>query len=717
MKKIKQLWFLSLGTMLVIFLMVPLIGLAQETPSTVNEETSTQELEPIVVADVNIYNAKLDSQAKHQLTISFQLSNGKKVQPDVQYAVFLTKKDKGGNQVVVGRKVYPEVVNLGENQKVNKVIKYTAPVYVDGEYTLWIEAANNVGMSYANAYVGEVKFQKEKEFIEIQPESCFLTIGEEEKKYTLEQGVNIKPTEDITVHCTLSNHFNQDKVVTPKIVTRLRSPYGKILNTQELSQKISIKANQDQNVSLLIPKVTNPQAYDTTLTFIENKQLISNSITLHYVIAGESATIQNVSLDKPTYQKGEIAKLSFFWSGRADRFTDARYLEDAQILKTPQVTIAISDQNGNSCNKLFIQKLNSKLEKAEDVNPTFNIPINQKCVGARVKVSILDSQGKVLAQREFHSPQQKIQKKKVQKTNNPISQKTSNSTNNLAKSILLWIIFLGVAIGIIAIVIKYAKDKNSTGMKSLLFLVALLGGMFLMGNGVEAKTFSVSKCHRNHHQRICHVRTYSVNLNKSIYAPGETATLTGSTVTHYDNAKLYGKIENNKWQIIFSHHGMAHKGWNSGKWSGSSYGHITGRVPNTPGVYNAQARGYAASNSKAVNLPYIVACADTSWSPATNTVCSGTSFPQTSNCGHTRTVTGTKLPTYSPQCVYTPTGKSCSDVNNCGKTPPTQTNTHKNTPTNNHPPTHKNPNAHNPTCADTTEARPACYHPWKEVAP
>ncbi len=33
MKKIKQLWFLSLGTMLVIFLMVPLIGLAQETVS------------------------------------------------------------------------------------------------------------------------------------------------------------------------------------------------------------------------------------------------------------------------------------------------------------------------------------------------------------------------------------------------------------------------------------------------------------------------------------------------------------------------------------------------------------------------------------------------------------------------------------------------------------------------------------------------------------
>ena len=35
-------------------------------------------------------------------------------------------------------------------------------------------------------------------------------------------------------------------------------------------------------------------------------------------------------------------------------------------------------------------------------------------------------------------------------------------------------------------------------------------------------------------------------------------------------------------------------------------------------------------------------CAASSWTPATNTVCSGTSFTQTSNCGTTRSATGTK---------------------------------------------------------------------------
>ena len=38
----------------------------------------------------------------------------------------------------------------------------------------------------------------------------------------------------------------------------------------------------------------------------------------------------------------------------------------------------------------------------------------------------------------------------------------------------------------------------------------------------------------------------------------------------------------------------------------------------------------------------VFCCEDSTWTPATSTVCSGTSFTQTSNCGNTRTATGTK---------------------------------------------------------------------------
>ena len=52
------------------------------------------------------------------------------------------------------------------------------------------------------------------------------------------------------------------------------------------------------------------------------------------------------------------------------------------------------------------------------------------------------------------------------------------------------------------------------------------------------------------------------------------------------------------------------------------------------------------------------ACTNTSWSPDPSTVCSGTAFTQTSNCGTTRTGHGTK------SCTCTPTNPGCA-ANTC----------------------------------------------------
>jgi hypothetical protein len=59
-----------------------------------------------------------------------------------------------------------------------------------------------------------------------------------------------------------------------------------------------------------------------------------------------------------------------------------------------------------------------------------------------------------------------------------------------------------------------------------------------------------------------------------------------------------------------------------------------------------------------------VVCADTSWSPNANTKCVGTSFTQTSNCGNTRTSSGTK----QPQCAASSSitcGQNITSSNEC----------------------------------------------------
>ncbi len=66
------------------------------------------------------------------------------------------------------------------------------------------------------------------------------------------------------------------------------------------------------------------------------------------------------------------------------------------------------------------------------------------------------------------------------------------------------------------------------------------------------------------------------------------------------------------------------------------------------------------------------ACTVTSWTPYVSTVCSGTSFTQTSNCGTTRSATGTMIGTWSPAPSTVCSGTSYTQTSSCGLT---QTNT------------------------------------------
>ena len=599
-KQIKRVSFLI--TLLVVFFSLSFfIKTVQAT-----ETAPTKQSQAIVVADVNIYNAKIDKQDNNQLTISFQLSNGKKVQPDVHYAVSLTQENEKGDQLLTDNHIYPEVVNLGENQKVDKVIKYTAPTYLDGEYSVWINSANTAGMPYASAYLGTIKLQKKEAFIEIDPTACYLKVNQEEKKYFLGQGVDVKPEEQLWAFCSVTNHFDADKTLTPRFTTKLRSSFGKILETKDLSTPITLKKEEKKEIKLLIPKVTDPQAYDATLSLVENNKVISSSATFHYVIVGESATIQNVRLDKVTYQKGEKANLSFFWTGRADNFSDARYSNNQENLQAPKVTATILNQDNKACSNLFTQALNSK--SIDDSNLTLTIPITQACLGAQAEVKILDKNGKVLAEKKVSSP------KVIHKITKPIKKSAKSSSQGL-----FWlIIVILIIVGLVWLIVHYLKkDKGGhfpgSSPKVLLFLAVLLGTMFLLGNSAQALTFTVPGGYRtdsNGNQgHYFDSATYSVNMNKSHYAPSEMATMTGWTIDHSDclNAVTFawldgGGIGGSPTQTILSHDDYQHD---------FRHGHITHAVENTPGSHNAWATGYAVSRTSSsphvtVHFPYTV---------------------------------------------------------------------------------------------------------------
>ncbi len=70
-----------------------------------------------------------------------------------------------------------------------------------------------------------------------------------------------------------------------------------------------------------------------------------------------------------------------------------------------------------------------------------------------------------------------------------------------------------------------------------------------------------------------------------------------------------------------------------------------------------------------------ICCVDTSWSPSPSTVCSGTSFTQTSNCDRTRSASGTMTggscctdTSWSPSPSTVCSGQSFTQTSNCGRT-------------------------------------------------
>lgn len=72
------------------------------------------------------------------------------------------------------------------------------------------------------------------------------------------------------------------------------------------------------------------------------------------------------------------------------------------------------------------------------------------------------------------------------------------------------------------------------------------------------------------------------------------------------------------------------------------------------------------------SLTCAAACTVSSWSPDPSTVCSGTSFTQTSNCGTTRAATGTKncctASSWSPDPSTVCSGTNFTQTSNCGTT-------------------------------------------------
>lgn len=429
----------------------------------------------VVVATVNIQNPQIISQEKNEIKIGFDLSNQKGVQPQVRYLVQLIEKttDKNKTPNIVDQFVYPESVNLGENQTIHREISYSAPSYLNGEYEIWILARNEKSLELAFGVVGGVTLDGSGEYIKIVPETCFLSVAGDENRYKLDQGVDVDPEEELSLTCDFQSNFKNQVVINPHFETYFRSVSGKLMK-EENQETFSLNAGEKITKIFPVGKVSDPQAYDVKLNFQSGNKSISNNLVFHYVLRGKSATIQSFQLDKDSYQKGEIAKANLFWTGSVDTFPDSR--KRATLLTKYFTEIAIADQEGKSC---IVDPFKKELsfQGIQTGNDALQVPIIQDCQNLNVSVKIVDKDNNVLDENKFSL------EKEIATNNSPISQE---------KSKYKWPIVLAMAITAISfLIIIISRIRKKKDANLLIFMLAIASLMFFAGGKVNADTIYV----------------------------------------------------------------------------------------------------------------------------------------------------------------------------------------------------------------------------------
>lgn len=358
------------------------------TPALAATTTAPKATVPVAqtISTVVFKDATVTKKEGRTLDISFSLANGAKAEPQVKYAVVLASEKVGGGPV--DTYVYSEVVSLKVGESQQKSVTYTPPASVGGKHTLWLEARTVNGYRLAFTHVDDISIdQAENASVYIDVKSCYLTIGTEGTRYTLRQGIDVLPTEDLRATCSIMNASSKSVVAKPIFKTYYRTEYGPLVATQELAS-VTLAPNAVQRVTFDVTKSDKPQAYDAVLSFEGADRATSNDAVFHYVLRGSSATIQQASLDKSNYESGEQAVLSLYWTGSADSFAGAR-LGPGTLLTNPIANIELRDERGTACAN--VQKVPLSENKL-----TINIPVTRNCENPEVAISLVttDAGGK-----------------------------------------------------------------------------------------------------------------------------------------------------------------------------------------------------------------------------------------------------------------------------------------------------------------------------------
>ncbi len=315
--------------------------------------------------EVQLQVVAFDKQDNDTVAIGFEIENQSSATLDLRYRLEVLAKDTTATRGAMDVTEYTPV-RVEPHATKRERFSYTAPVYAEGEFELFLAVTNTDGFPIAGSQVGSVSFTGTS--IPATLSSC-RPIDEGRA------GVTVLPGASPLVTCTLKNTSDKDLVM---LLSGDLSLWGVAQDRQTASTEVTLSPGKETLVTLTFPPLSQAGRYEGRAYLGTEVSHLSPVEGFQIIVSGESAHIAHITLDKDVYQAGETAKVTAMVS-----------LEPGSESKRPTVKASLQDGRGTSCATPVERTVENGFEEIE-------LSVEKQCSDPKAIVAIVAASGSVL---------------------------------------------------------------------------------------------------------------------------------------------------------------------------------------------------------------------------------------------------------------------------------------------------------------------------------
>ncbi|NTW15697.1 MAG: hypothetical protein HGA38_05040 [Candidatus Moranbacteria bacterium] len=334
---------------------------------------------------IGIRNAVISNQAERSVSVSFDVLNeGSDIQTDLRFALEILSASESGS--VIDRLVSDESVVLGSGAHSEKTLHYDAAPGMSGRYFVRIVAGTSTGAGLGSLDVGTVDFTSSGiEQVVLDPESCFLTVGDEPIRYDIRQGTDVGSSETLRLHCQITNHGGAISV-SPEYSTRRWSAFASVLDEFPVEEVVLPSGLSE--ILLPVPPKSEPGVYYVRETLMSKGVEVASPISFRYFVQGVAPSISSVRVDPSSSESGSL-KLFFSVSGNPDQYLGSR--SGDRPFSGGSVKAASLGSGGSDCSVAVSVPISTLDRYGNVFSGPIDLPVRAGCSAEAVVLTVSDN--------------------------------------------------------------------------------------------------------------------------------------------------------------------------------------------------------------------------------------------------------------------------------------------------------------------------------------